>query len=140
MAWLCQKATEMGISSITPFFAERSQHHYWTAKSAQHMMKIIESAAAQSYQLQLPQLGSVCRLEELSWPNTYQWITADFDGSQWPHGCSAQPLGLLIGPEGGWTSKDKNLLPKEMHVVRLTPTVLRAETAALMCLSLAFLR
>lgn len=48
-------------------------------------------------------------------------------------------LRLLIGPEGGWSAGERDLLAREPGMVRvgLGPWVLRAETAALFTLSLA---
>jgi len=46
---------------------------------------------------------------------------------------------LLIGPEGGWSAGERDLLTRESGLIRvgLGPWVLRAETAALFALSLS---
>ena len=137
MAWICQKATELGVSSIQPLITERVQGHHWTANTAQHLSKIMSSAATQSKQLQLPLLKPACTLEECDWPS-YSWFMADFGGEPWPRERAAGSIGLLVGPEGGWSQRDQQYLPAHLKRIQLTETVLRAETAAMVCLSLAF--
>ena len=53
-------------------------------------------------------------------------------------GGSAQPLALLIGPEGGFAEEERAALLKLTNVVRLSlgPRILRADTAAVAALAL----
>ena len=50
----------------------------------------------------------------------------------------AQPLALLIGPEGGFAEEERAALLKLTNVVRLSlgPRILRADTAAVAALAL----
>ena len=48
---------------------------------------------------------------------------------------SSKTLHLLIGPEGGWSKNERELLSQTAQKVTLGPLVLRAETAALFGLS-----
>jgi 16S rRNA (uracil1498-N3)-methyltransferase len=52
---------------------------------------------------------------------------------------SIQRIRLLVGPEGGWSARERELLSKSAHTyaVSLGPLVLRAETASISALSLA---
>jgi len=53
-------------------------------------------------------------------------------------GRSAQPLALLIGPEGGFAEEERAALLKLTNVMRLSlgPRILRADTAAVAALAL----
>ena len=53
-------------------------------------------------------------------------------------GGDAQPLALLIGPEGGFAEEERTALLKLSNVVRLSlgPRILRADTAALAALAI----
>jgi 16S rRNA (uracil1498-N3)-methyltransferase len=53
-------------------------------------------------------------------------------------GSSAQPLALLVGPEGGFAEEERAALSKLTNVVRLSlgPRILRADTAAVAALAL----
>jgi 16S rRNA (uracil1498-N3)-methyltransferase len=53
-------------------------------------------------------------------------------------GGGAQPLALLIGPEGGFAEEERAALGKLTNVVRLSlgPRILRADTAAVAALAL----
>ena len=53
-------------------------------------------------------------------------------------GGSAQPLALLIGPEGGFAEEERAALLNQTNVVRLAlgPRILRADTAAVAALAL----
>ncbi len=50
----------------------------------------------------------------------------------------AEPLAVLIGPEGGFAEEERAALLKQPNIVRLSlgPRILRADTAAVAALAL----
>lgn len=130
--WVVQKATEVGVIEIVPLITER------TIKSGlqtQRLEKIIKEAAEQSGRLLLPRLFSPLSLASAlkqARQNEYNIFfdiareaahEADFKG--------LGPLGLFIGPEGGWSDNErKQAQEQDVPIRTLGPLTMRAETAA----------
>lgn len=134
LAWAVQKATEIGVETVSLIWSERSQRSYWSERGHEHLQKVIAASCSQSGQYRLPRLNPPRNLHELSFDNEALWLIADLpehlsDGLL-PKRNNHQPVHYLIGPEGGWSEQDRQSVPK--HVVRcsLPGPTLRAETAA----------
>lgn len=120
-----QKLTELGVDRIVPFRAERSVVRWDDAKvdrAHDRLAAVARSAAAQSHRPWLPLVEPVTDLPDL----------AGRPGAAMADRRGAAPTldhpVVLVGPEGGWSSAERAL---GLPTVRLGPTVLRAETAAL---------
>ncbi len=137
MSYVMQKATEFGVCCIQPILAQRSQGHYWTEKSKEHYLKILQSAATQSKQLFYPAINDPISIEQLFVNNPQNLFTLNFNGRKWSQTESLlNEIGFLIGPEGGWSPQEELIL-NSVETLSLSSTVLRAETAALACMTLA---
>jgi 16S rRNA (uracil1498-N3)-methyltransferase len=142
MEWIIQKATELGVKTITPLITQHQsygltqdklikKHHQWQA--------IIESAAAQSGRNQLPILNQAMRLavffEQFATTQTYLLspnATIRFKDTM----LDTPNTTLLIGPEGGFSSEEIAFcLEKGCQLRQLGPRVLRTETAGLTAIS-----
>lgn len=134
-----QKATELGVSEITPLITERCNvkinAERWEKKH-QQWQKIIISACEQSGRNTLPILHPPIELNK--WiGQTTQAVRLTLD----PH--AEQNMGqlpitqqhgvrLLIGPEGGLAETETyNAAQRGFKTVTFGPRVLRTETAAL---------
>lgn len=142
MDFVMQKATELGVTSITPIITERGNVKLdadrWDKKLA-HWQQIIINACEQSGRTTLPVLHPVVGLTH--------WF------SQAPQGLklmlspkatqalSAYPkpeqVTLLIGPEGGLTDQEMAWASSrfDFQAIKLGPRILRTETAAMAGLS-----
>lgn len=139
LSWAVQKATEMGVASIQLLWADRCQRPYWSERSAEHLQKVMASAAAQSCQYHLPTMPPPCALEELSFTEEKLWVYADLPehgSAPAPKPAPGQEVCYLIGPEGGWSVKDKQHLLTHAQPWSLPGPTLRAETAAVVCTAL----
>lgn len=132
--WLLEKATEIGIGSITPLMTQRSEKLHW---KKERFEKILVSAMLQSQQTRLPLLHEARPLQDvLQGDETLRciaWCDAHTD---------KQDLGvvlkkntktlILIGPEGDFTADEVHLCLQHACVpVSLGPHRLRTETAGL---------
>lgn len=141
--WFLEKATEIGISEITPLICEHSER---TIFKADRFEKILQSAMKQSLQYYLPKLN-----EPVPFKN---FITDKKDGKLFIAHCEEtdkkllktelqpnQKVTILIGPEGDFSTKEIELaLANGYAPVSLGNTRLRTETAAVVAAhSVAFI-
>ncbi|MCY0093884.1 16S rRNA (uracil(1498)-N(3))-methyltransferase [Hoeflea ulvae] len=141
LEYLVQKATEMGIHKITPVFTDHTQMHKINATRLE--ANILE-AAEQCGNLAIPQLGDAVKLETLlgGWDPARRIIFCNESqaGDNPTAALSAiteRDLALLVGPEGGFSERERELLTSLPHVtaIPLGPRILRADTAAVAALT-----
>lgn len=141
--WFLEKATEIGIDSITPIICDRSERK---VIKAERYEKILQSAMKQSLSCYLPKLN-----EAISFKN---FIKQDFKGDLFIAHCeetdrkslkqevqAKKDIIILIGPEGDFSVKEiEQALQNDFKPVTLGDTRLRTETAAIVaCHSVAFI-
>ncbi|WP_156291111.1 16S rRNA (uracil(1498)-N(3))-methyltransferase [Oceanobacillus salinisoli] len=146
-----QKGTELGAYAFIPFKAERSvviwDTKKWEKKS-NRFNKIIKEASEQSHRNKIPHLMDPMTIKEIikESSNYHMKIFAyeeeakvqDYHtfGSVLKEMDIKQKLFVCIGPEGGFSSEEANLLKDNgFHAVRLGPRILRTETAPLYALA-----
>ena len=141
--WFLEKATEIGIDSITPIICDRSERK--TIKT-DRFRRIIESAMKQSLQSNLPVLNDAISFKEFITLNfTGQCVIAHCEETEKTSLKSIlQPNGditILIGPEGDFSVKEIEMaIANKFIPVTLGETRLRTETAAIVaCHSVAFI-
>ncbi|MCK4537770.1 MAG: 16S rRNA (uracil(1498)-N(3))-methyltransferase [Candidatus Krumholzibacteria bacterium] len=140
MEMAVEKCTELGIRKIIPFVAERSIQRgdeETFRNKRERLIRKVESASKQSGQPWFPEVSGLLSLEELIsiFPGYSSIFLADMGKSSHdiPVGSlSREPSLGIIGPEGGLTVKESELLiANGADPVRLGSTRLRSETAAI---------
>jgi 16S rRNA (uracil1498-N3)-methyltransferase len=132
-----EKATELGAAALLPVLTERTN----TARvNIARLAAISTAASEQCERLTLPRLAEPVRLPALlaDWPAGRALVAALERADAPPvHPCHG-PVALLIGPEGGFTAAELDLLHRHAFVepASLGPRVLRADTAAIVGLAL----
>ena len=141
--WFLEKATEMGISEITPIICDHSERKF---VKSERFDKIILSAMKQSAQCYLPKLNDPMAFKD--------FIKLSNSGQQFIAHCeetdkkslkemikSAEDITILIGPEGDFSEKEIALAIENNYLpVSLGNTRLRTETAAIVAVhSIAFI-
>ncbi|GHD22165.1 ribosomal RNA small subunit methyltransferase E [Halioglobus japonicus] len=141
MDWVIQKATELGVSSITPLQTERTEVKLKgdrAAKKIGHWQQIAISACEQCGRNIVPVVSDIAPVAA--------WLEAQPAQLKVVLHHRADPLpasddapasvALLIGPEGGLsTSEIKAAEAADFLSLRLGPRVLRTETAPLAALT-----
>lgn len=142
MDWVLQKATELGVSKITPLFTERTEVRLQgerLEKKMEHWRQIIISACEQCQRNVLPQLAGTQEFGEfLSTENPGLKLVLHHRSEQSLKQLSApSAVTLLIGPEGGLSELEINMALNNFHYTPLTlgPRVLRTETAPVAALT-----
>ncbi len=140
-AFIIEKATELGVSAMMPVITARTQFPKLNLEKAR--LQAIE-AAEQTERLDVPEITEPQKLDALltGWDTARTLIFADEAGDAKPALTALQnikgPSAILIGPEGGFTSQERETLRAQKFVtpVTLGPRILRADTAALSLLTL----
>jgi 16S rRNA (uracil1498-N3)-methyltransferase len=144
MDWLVEKATELGVASITPLLAERSVLKLKgerAEKKLVHWQAVAVAACEQCGRNRVPTLHPAQTLAD--WlqapPQDGQRLLLSLrPGTQPLHAAAPGHTGLvfLSGPEGGLSGTEEDLaLAHGFAPVTLGPRVLRAETAPLAALA-----
>ena len=124
--WVVQKLTELGVDRVVPLRTARSVVR-WEGergdKQVERLRRVAREASAQSRRVWLPEVSAVSRLDALGEVAGGAPVLAD------PGGAAPgrdRPV-VAVGPEGGWDDEERAAVTR---YVGLGPTVLRAETAA----------
>ena len=148
MDWLVEKATELGVASITPLVAERSVLKLKgerAEKKLVHWQGVAVAAAEQCGRNRVPTVHPALTLTE--WvkkaPPGERWVLSLSEGTQslakmqgQAAGLPMTPVTVLSGPEGGLSpTEEAAALAAGFAPVTLGPRVLRAETAPLAVLA-----
>jgi 16S rRNA (uracil1498-N3)-methyltransferase len=140
--YLIQKCTEIGVNSFMPTISEKSVVKNLNIK---RVKKIIKESCEQSNQLYLPDIYEVQKLEnKLKSINKNSIIFfADINSSnkkisEEVRNSKNHEFYLLIGPEGDFSLKERDLLHSMKNCIpfSLGQNILRSETAAVVGLTL----
>lgn len=141
--WIVQKATELGVLSITPMLSERCDiklNAERFAKKQKQWQAIAVSACEQSGRNTVPEVKALTKLIDWFEVDATKIICepqADEKFSEFA-GAQHQPLHFAFGPEGGFSEQElKQAEVKGATLLRFGPRVLRAETAPIAVLSAA---
>lgn len=132
--WFAEKATEIGIDSITPLYTSHSER---TRLKPERIGKIILSAMKQSLKYTVPELNPETRFKDL--------IKQKFEGQKFIAYCETgledqltaqykkgSDVIILIGPEGDFSPDEvKNAVAEGFIPVSLGRSRLRTETAGI---------
>ena len=134
--YLMQKAVEMGAGVLQPVM---TQHVQGKITSIERLQANAVEAAEQCGILAIPEVKAPVKLRDLlaDWPKERRIVYCDEgDAGQNPlpvlSGISERHLALLVGPEGGFSEGERQLLRSLDFVtaIPLGPRILRADTAA----------
>ncbi|MEH3126414.1 16S rRNA (uracil(1498)-N(3))-methyltransferase [Agrobacterium cavarae] len=139
--YLVQKAVEMGAGVLRPVL---TQHIQGKITNLDKLRANVIEAAEQCGILAVPHVEEPVRLKDLmqDWSPSRRIIYCDEgDAGQNPLPALQQikekQLALLVGPEGGFSEEERQLLRSKAFVtpIPLGPRILRADTAAVAALA-----
>lgn len=139
---IVEKAAELGARRVRLVSTERTNAE---RARVERLSLIATEAAEQTGRLDVPEILEPTKLETLiaGWEPGRRLLFCDEAGDAKPirdalAGEPGGPWGVLIGPEGGFSPKEREMLRALPYAVpaSLGPRVLRADTAAISALTL----
>jgi len=136
LEWFLEKATELGVTDITPVLCNNSERK---SIRADRLEKLLYAAVKQSYNLYKPRLHEMVKLEDflegVKGRNTDLFIASTeakvTDELYLKHRPDKDVI-VLIGPEGDFAEAEMKLAAKKkFKAISLGPIRLRVETAGL---------
>jgi 16S rRNA (uracil1498-N3)-methyltransferase len=156
MEWVVEKAVELGVTTLVPVLTAHTVVQM-DRKGPEAFQERWQKIADQA----LKQCGRLARLEVKAPIAFAEMLTPPLDENAVRIWCDEtekdsapsllhwleesrsknfSPLHLLIGPEGGWSQNEREILSREQGTKQVTaslgPLVLRAETAAIFSVSI----
>lgn len=144
--WMLQKATELGVDRIVPVLMERNVVK-WEEEPRKLLRyaAILKEASEQCHRIDIPRIDSPIMLKAIIQHQPEVALVA-YEQTEQTVPLAKVPLngtsiGILIGPEGGISSTEMAFLREYGWIpVGLGSRTLRAETAALVALTMLTLR
>lgn len=135
-----QKSVELGVSKIIPVQTEYAVKKVFKQERAS--AQIIE-AAEQCRRLDIPSLETLTDFETLvrNWPDNRKliYLNETGEGKSFANAapCLKMPVALFVGPEGGFSKKELEILKNMPYTESVTmgKRILRAETACVAALA-----
>lgn len=142
MDWVIQKATELGVASITPLTSERTEVKLKAdraSKKHKHWRQIIISACEQCGRNRLPELQALKSVNQ--WlPHVVadrKFVLHHRHGSAQNTGQKPTSVAVLVGPEGGLSPQEIDIAKGfDFEPLSLGPRILRTETAPIATLAI----
>jgi len=134
---MIQKGTELGVSKFIPILTERTIVRKINEK---RLNKIIVEASEQSNRLKVPKLEEIVKLDNfLKFNQKTTIIFGDLNTKNNKLNIkNIDPLCILIGPEGDFTTKEREKILKLKNTIplQINENILRSETAAISMISI----
>ncbi len=133
---LAEKATELGVTRVVPLETAlvRSVATRTREATLEKARRRVREACKQSGNPWMPVVEPLTVLEALADLVTgVRWLLADPRGDDLPALGGQEPVGWLVGPEGGFTEDEIAFVEQELGAsrTRLSRHILRYETAAI---------
>ncbi|WP_420133346.1 16S rRNA (uracil(1498)-N(3))-methyltransferase [Rhodopseudomonas sp.] len=144
--YMAQKAVEMGASRLQPVLTQHTQVH---RLNTERMRANVIEAAEQCGILSIAEVGEPAALDRwlarrAEGPRLLVFCDEDAEiadpvaALQGASAAAAEGVDLLVGPEGGFSADERDLLLRQPRILRLAlgPRIMRADTAAVAALAL----
>src|SRR5215470_4993370 len=140
MEWAIEKCTELGVTTIVPVIAKRTDSHLAQASAnrLERWRRLALQASEQSRRLDTPEIKAPAKLKEVVTLKKMTRILLAESEDQTSikdvlaHHPAVDDLALAIGPEGGWTDSEVGLFTETGWIAAsLGTNILRTETATI---------
>lgn len=130
-----QKATELGVQTVTPLITRYADIHLRdatdAAKRVARWQRIALEAAKQSGRAFVPEISLPVPFDSLN-VNGLGVMFSERGGESLETLAPSDAITALVGSEGGWSDEEiESARARDFHVITLGGRILRAETAAI---------
>lgn len=136
LEWVIEKGVEIGADSFYLYVADGSTQQSLSEHQLARLNTIAIAATKQSKRLYLPKIELTKNLQQLLDKTQFPVFFGDLEAVFQPWKRQEISVIFLTGPEKGFSEKELALLRKKGQGIRMTPYVLRAETAPIVAISL----
>ena len=131
-----QKATELGVTTITPLMTRHADIHLRdqsdATKRVARWQRIALEAAKQSGRAFVPEISLPVAFEAAINVESVGVMFSERGGEALESLTAANSITALVGSEGGWADEEIDAArARDFHIVTLGGRILRAETAAI---------
>lgn len=133
--YIIQKGTEIGFTEFNFFRTDRSQKLFISDNKIERLKKIITEAAEQSWRAIIPEIiiSDNFDINNLSdgkniffhTQNEKSWDLKSIEKTE------GEKINLFVGPEGGWSEREVDILEKNTMRIHLGNRILRTETTGI---------
>lgn len=139
MIYLLEKATELGVTTLTPII---TRHTITDKFNIDKWQIYVKEAAEQSNRLSVPEIKPLVKFDNFlkNWNEEHIYFCNETEKeSSFIQTKKEYPMNILIGPEGGFSAPEIQILKDKNYIksVSLGTLILRTETAALSALVIA---
>ena len=133
--WVLQKCTEIGVTHFVPILSDRTEK---TGFDEDRAKKILTEAAEQCGRSDIPRVREPMNLQSAidEFKDKIDLYFAEQTEASDEMGDTEKPVGVFVGPEGGWTENEKAILSAACKKINIAQFTLRAETACVTAASL----
>ncbi len=143
MEYIIQKATEIGIDEIVPVISDRVVVNKKISKKTERWNKIAKAASKQSRRAMVSKVLNPVEISNIKAEDfdiffmPYIQKKEEVDLANFLMDKDIEKISYAIGPEGGFTEREANLLIKKgAKIINFGKNILRSETAAIYFLSI----
>ena len=143
LRWMIEKVTELGVSRLVPIITDRTNNKSFNERK---VLSYIKEACEVSERLTLPKLEKKINLIKiLEYTNQNSdiiFFCNETRGDDFLQNnlfdLKEKKIAFLIGPEGGFSKEEEELIKSydQVRSVKLFDRILRAETAAVLAISI----
>lgn len=127
---IVEKVTEIGCDQIIMFNADRSEKTDLSKNQWERLNLILQASLKQCGRLHLPAIELISDLDKV-FESDRTYLFGDLNAKKPIQGLFQHNLGLIIGPESGFSDKELILLNKKAKGILLSDATLRVDTAAI---------
>lgn len=151
MEYVIQKAVELGVHEIIPVemkYCVVRLDEKKKAKKRDRWQAIAESAAKQAKRSRIPQVHPVMSYQDaVAYAKECDYCLVPYENERGMAGTrealnkieTGKDISVIIGPEGGFSNEEIEMVRQDMDVISLGKRILRTDTAAITVMSMLML-
>lgn len=147
LEWILQKGVEIGVSEFTPIISDNCIVREISKNKLERYQKIIKEATEQCGGIKIAKLNDIItfkqaleKIKKLDGQKLMAWEGEKANELSKTINKNAKEYHLFIGPEGGFSPEEVDLAKQNgIQIISLGKRILRAETAAIVAVSLILL-